>query len=73
MNKRTNLLYPTFLVLGMITGMLLMKLKNSQGIKAEYTLEVLSNNLVKLKPVDGPQVYTITFKQIEETIDKDNL
>jgi hypothetical protein len=73
MNKRTNLLYPTFLVLGMITGMLLMKLKNSQGIKAEYTLEVLSNNLVRLKPVDGPQVYTITFKQIEETIDKDNL
>jgi hypothetical protein len=50
-----------------------MKLKNSQGIKAEYTLEVLSNNLVRLKPVDGPQVYTITFKQIEETIDKDNL
>jgi len=73
MNKRTNLLYPTFLVLGMITGMLLMKLKNSQGIKAKYTLEVLSNNLVRLKPVDGPQVYTITFKQIEETIDKDNL
>lgn len=72
MNRGQIILLVTMFGIGVLGGLFIGRTVPIRTVKTEYTLEIVSDRIVYLKPVDSPRVYICTFDEIGDKLLEDN-
>lgn len=72
MSRRYVILLVTMFGIGVIGGLIIGRNVPVRFVKTEYTLEIVDDNTVYLRPVDSHRVYVCSFDDIGKKLDEDN-
>jgi hypothetical protein len=72
MNRGQIILLVTMFGIGVLGGLFIGRTVPIRTVKTEYTLEIVSDRIVYLKPVDSPRVYICNFDEIGDKLLEDN-
>jgi hypothetical protein len=72
MSRGQIILLVTMFGIGVIGGLIIGRTVPVRFVKPEYTLEIVDDSTVYLKPVDSHRVYVCSFDDIGKKLDEDN-